>query len=491
MSDTPDGPALVGSRRGFILSAPLALTHPLLNAQAAGQAAPLTGMPPFAVSVADWGAKGGNARGDAEAIQRAFDEAPVGAELHFPPAEYLITRPLRLRRRIDLVGNGAYLAAGFTGADLLTVNIEDPVNRDNRNQTIRGLRLALATGPGSALKITNRAPNLANIGMVIENNVLAGPAEGPGNGLWLEGLGTHHLVIRSNQIENGIQLSTADGVTIENCLIFGLKTAITLDLIEGAFQTRIFGNALVARDGALLVRNGSQIYFEHNTVEQFAAYGDNRSARKAHLAIQPGRYGSRHIQVVGNNFGGGDHVGPSIHVSGDCRNLLIDRNVFNVNAAGADVVLADPAVGWTRLGPNNTVRGPAARRAHLAAGETLAVQDRGTGTFGTRTPGALQAASPWRAQGAAVRKSLDHLLQFQGAIVGQGPAGSVIARLAPGFRPLADAIVMATGEGGVPVALRLETAGAIRLQGAFGGSVHLDGIAVSAALPPPPPPTDP
>ena len=350
----------------------------------------------------------------------------------------------------------------------------------------------MATGTGDALRITNRAPNIANIGLLIENNVLAGPAEGPGVALRLQGIGTHHIVVRANQIENGIHLATADGVTIEDCLIFGVKPGVIVDLVAGAFQTRIIRNGFVARDGALLVLNGSQIYFEHNTVEQFPAYGANVSIAKASIAIRPTAYGSRHIQIVSNNFGGGDNAGASIHVSGDCRHLLVDRNVFNVNAAGNDVVLTDAAVAWTRIGPNNSVRGPEMRRPHLGAGDTVSVEDGGTGTYGVLSGKAIHPISPWRAaEKVVVRKSLENVLRFQGSLSGSGPAGGAIAKLSVGFRPLSDATVLAIGDQGITVPLRFEAAGLIRLLAAASGLVSLDGLSVLAALPPAPPPSDP
>lgn len=474
----------------FDLRRRLVLALPLLAAgslpRAAPAAAAIRKSTQFAVSIAAWGAHGGNAPDDAYAIQRALDEAPIGSELHFPPGEYRITRPLRLTRRVDLIGHGAYLRADFGDESLLTINIEDKINRDNRNQRIEGLRLFSGPGRGNALLVTNHPPNVANVGMRIENNIFSASDEGSGNALRLEGIGTHHLVIRGNQIENGIHVATADGVTIEDCLIFGIKTGITLDLVNGAFQTRIFKNAIVSRDSALVVKNGSQIYFEHNTIEQFPGYGRNQSDKRAHIAIFPRDYTSRHIQVIGNNFGGGDNAGPSIYVEGQCWGLYIDRNVFNVNASPFDIVLDGPGVAWTRLGAGNTIRGASLRRPHLALSNPLAVDDRGTGTAGIWL-NVVRPVSPWRAsERLAIRKSMENRLEFQGALAGQGASGSIIARLPIGFRPIADIDVIAAGSDGGAVALRVEAVGIIRLRRAISGAVSLDGVSIPTRLPPAP-----
>lgn len=436
-------------------------------------------------SIADWGASGGRNLGDAAAIQAAFDQAPIGIDLHFPPGEYLINKPLTLRRQLNLIGNGAYLVANFLDDDLLRVNIEDALNRDSRNQRISGLRLFVPKGNGNCLRVSNQKPNIANIGLVIDRNILSSSDEGQGYALLLEGIGTHHVVVSQNQIENGIKVHTADGITIEECLIFGLKTGIVIDVIEGAFLTRVIKNAIVSRDGAIKVLNGSQIYIEMNTFEQFPRYGENKSTDNSHIVIDPKSYRSSHIYIRKNNFGGGDNVGCSIKARGPCTNINIDCNVFNVNRKGLDVFLSSPEVMWTKIGPNNTTRGQRRRTAHLTSGDVLVVIDRGVGSFGVENSLFIEASGSWKAEGQlSLKKSIEGQVYLFGAITGTGRTGSLIGNVPFGMRPLYDTIVSIFTERGTAVPLKVEKNGNMRLLSEVTGKLNLGGICFWAAPPP-------
>lgn len=483
MSDSPPRHRI--SRRGVLTAVPLLAAPAPLYASAA-QPAPET-----LLSLTQWGIRGHNDPNDAAAIQRAFDEAPVGSELYFPPGEYRITKPLFLRRQLNLYGSGARIRAEFPdNSNLLTINVEDQVNRDNRLQRIRGLRLHYVGG-GSTLALTGVEPNLANIGLLIENNLITGAGEGPGYAVKLEGYATQHLTLRNNQIENGVYLNTTDGIVISENVIFGWKPAITLDLHPGAFQTRIMRNSLVARDGALIILNGSQVYFEHNTIEQFPGYGPNRGSRSASLVIAPRTVGSRHIRLVSNNFGGGDNVAISILVDGDCQDLFIDHNVFNFTASGADIRLTGPAVAWTRIGPNNSLRASGRRRTQQQGREgKLEVEDRGTGTYGVRKP--IVAAAGWRASpDASLEVSLDGQLRCWGEI-GGGAArpGAVIAQLPVGARPARPVRALALSGDGIPVPLAIDEQGNVRLIGQGATTIDLTPLHLAVAPRPPLPDTD-
>jgi len=465
---------------------------------AAGAASPAAGpaVSPdhHAVSVLNWGVRGNNDPADGDRIQRAFDEAPLGCNLTFPPGDFRTRRPLVLRRHLNLIGAGdTRLTGEFAPASedaLLDVNVEDPGNRDNRNQRIQGLRMWLVSGVGDGLAFRNRAPNIANIGLIIENNLISGSGPGPGYAIRLEGIGTHHLTIRNNQLINGVYVASADGVNVEECLIWGDKPGVTLDLIPGAFQTRILRNAIVARDGALRVLNGSQIYFEHNQVEQPPQ--PNRSPEGAHVAIMPRSYGARHIRIRSNNFGGGDNARLSVHVAGDCQDLLIDDNVFNITSTGVDVQLADERVAWTRIGSNNSARrSGVARRSRPNAGG-LQVTDKGVGTFGLARDAAAAAPTSDRQPSADFRfwKSLDGVVRFEGAWgLGSGEPGP-LGRLPIGFRPRATArLMLPCDDGGAVVEIRPD--GVVTAVRVGAGAVDWSGVSFTAAPRPDYPASDP
>ena len=170
-------------------------------------------------------------------------------------------------------------------------------------------------------------------------------------------------------------------MTITGCLIFGRKTGIILDLLEGAFVTRILANTIVSGDGALHIRNASQVIFENNHIEQNLGYGRNQAPNAASVWIEPERYVSRLIHIAKNNFGAGTNLdGTSIHINGACEDTYIDHNMFYFPGTGINIRLMGPSVKWTRVGPNNVVRGPDLRRG-FDPGSPLGILDRGTGTY--------------------------------------------------------------------------------------------------------------
>lgn len=420
------------------------------------------------VSVRQWGAAGKGDPGDTARIQAALDEAPIGCDLIFPAGTYQISRQLDVRRKMNLIGEGAILMGAFddrADEDMLAINVTDDGNRDNRCQRIAGLRAAFTGGGRNLIRVGNQSPNIANMGMLIENCVLTAHQNSRGHCIRFDGVGTHFNTVRDCQLENGVYLACADGMTISGCSIFGHRPAVTLDLIEGAFQTRIIGNGLVARDGALHIRNASQVHFEHNQVEQFQAYGANRSKYGASVTIVPEDYPSRMIRLVANNFGGGTNLQTNIHAEGDVQDLAIDHNVFGPSGSGDDIRLASSAVRWTRIGPSNTVRGVASQRPRVDPGDPVSVADRGVGTFGVRKPAAaMQLADGWRG-GPDFRfiKTMDNVVRFEGRLAGNG--GDAIGRLPDGFRPRAPVMIVVASDRG-PAMIEVAPDGALRLRAA-------------------------
>lgn len=448
-------------------------------------------------SILDWGVKGNNDPSDGALIQRALDEAPLGGYLYFPPGDFKTHQPLRMRRQLHLIGGGTRITGAFdpnSKDPLLEINIEDLLNRDNRNQLISRLQLSFSSGSGDCLVVNNRPPNIANIGLIIESCLLIGPSDGPGCALRVQGIGSHHLTIRNNQIMNGIYVSAADGVTIEECLIFGKKTGITLDLIPGAFQTRILRNAIVARDGALHVINGSQIFFEHNQVEQFLGYGINKSPQGAHILISPQNYGSRYIHIVSNNFGGGDNAKLSIHVENDCQDLFIDNNIFNISSTGTDIKLANDIVSWTRIGSNNNVRQQGVASRKFPNSNLLQIEDLATGTFGVAKE--ISSIGNIFTKENTVDflfwKTLDGIVKFEGAWeIRNEHNKKTIAILPMGFRPSAKSIFLLPTENGEFSTLEIQADGSIFCINFALGMSNFSAVSFRAALRPNYPASDP
>lgn len=447
------------------------------------------------VSVLEWGVKGGNDAGDTERIQQALDEAPIGCNLVFPTGYFRIRRQLQVNRRLNLISRGAILSANLMDhEDVFSINIEDEGNRDNRNMIISGFRIIVNSGGRNCIHIQNASPNLSNIGMLIENNILGVRDVSTGFAIAMQGIGTHFNVIRNCQLENGVLLSCADGTVVEQCLIFGKKTAITLDLIEGAFQTKIINNGLVSRDGAMLVRNGSQVLFSGNQVEQFPTSGRNQSQARSSIAIMAADRGVRHVRILGNNFGGGANVENSITVEGNCQDIFIDDNVFCTTSSGTDISLNGRLVAWSRIGPNNTVRGPVPPNVRKRVNPV--VKDTGLGTFGVRKYAAdlAERAPQWIANSEfCFWKSLDGVVRLQGAwSPGATKSGTLIAFLPEGFRPSASAFLhCATDATEETAVLRIDSDGAIRVHRSPKATIYLSGTSFPAADRAAYPPTDP
>lgn len=448
------------------------------------------------VSVAQWGVRGGNDPRDTERIQRALEEAPIGCDLIFPTGYYRINHQLNVRRKLNLISRGAIMSGDLSpDEDLFSINIEDEGNRDNRIMLISGFRIWMNKGGRNCIGVYSRPPNTANMGIVIENNVIGVLPESRGYAISLEGIGTHFNIVRNCQIENGVFLGCADGTTIENCVVFGKKTAITLDLVSGAFQTHIVNNGLVARDGALLLLNGSQVVFSGNQVEQFAADGINQSKTNASVSIVASNRGVRQVRIIGNNFGGGTNVDSSISISGDCQDVYVDKNVFATTGSGRDIILEGSAVSWSRIGPNNSVRGPA--RGKRSANMTRpVVQDTGHGTFGVRkaSNSFLRLGDGWIPKdGLSFWKDLSGVVRLEGAWQsGLTAPGTLIATLPDGFRPAGPGFLhCGTSVVGEIAVLRVDADGVIRVHRTPSGIIYLNGTSFSAADRAPYPSSDP
>jgi len=375
-------------------------------------------------------------------VQDAFDNAPLNSTLCFPAGGRLEIRgQVNLNRRLSLYGNGCRWIGQFgvdVTSDFLSINVQDGDNNDCRNMQIWGFNaLGFFSGGRNAIRVQATSPGVANVGLKIFNNLIGTLSTSTGYAISLEGLGVHINEVYGNQIENGIFLNCADRTVIRENNIFGNKIAVTCDLIEGAFSTEITNNALVSRDGALLVTNGSQIEFSGNQVEQFPSVGANASARQASIAVVGSTYGSRGLRIIGNNFGGGTNQRVPISLVSNCEGAIIDENVFNYGSTNLDIEILATSVKSTRIGRGNSFRGA---RGGFDPAWPIAINDLGEGTYNVwKDASTLALQNSWTGT-AAFRylKTTDDLIIQEGALLaGTAAGGTVIGTFPIGFRPAA------------------------------------------------------
>lgn len=402
-------------------------------------------------------------------IQAAFDEAPLGCDLHFGPGDWRIFSTVTARRQMNLIGGGMRLQ-GYFGADttsnLLDIRIEEAVlaSTDTRGMTLRGIRGFFSNGGNNVCTVDNVTPMAGNLGMVFENCGFGANNTGPGAALEFIGVDTQQHIVQGGQFTNQIKLSgCADGIKILGALIFGLKTGVYVDVAEGAFETIIRDCLIVSRDGAIAVYNGSQVHILNNQLEQFPAYGANQLTQKCQVLIYPQTYGSRNIIIKGNNFGGGSNCEVPLELRGGAGavdDTLIDENVFNPGSTGLDWRIMDVAVRGTRFGPNNRFRGTrggvtitdgvAAANTENSA-DLAAFSDLGLWTYGTWKTGADLSLTGTTTAGTGFRfkKTFDDQLIFEGTLsTSTTTGGTVFGTLPEGFRPKRQTYSIVAGAGG-------------------------------------------
>ena len=136
------------SAGGFGFGAVLGIVPPFGQGARPLTAAPATAAPAWA-DVRAYGARGDGKTDDTAAIQRVLDERSAGV-VYLPPGGYVVTRTLRVRSAVSIVGDGprgSYLLPRMTdGSPTLEIGFPDGTER------LRGMRLADFTirGRGTA-----------------------------------------------------------------------------------------------------------------------------------------------------------------------------------------------------------------------------------------------------------------------------------------------------------------------------------------------------
>lgn len=416
------------------------------------------------VSIQDWGAVGGTVGTDATRIQRALDECPLGETLHFPPVSYSIDAPgtpgtagLTLSRQINLACSKTRFV-GFFGADvtsnLFNIKISQAVYGagDVRRTDIFGLETFFATGGNDVLYIENQSPMASNLHMYFSRCGFGGNATN-GVAVHVKNTLTQLHTFSECAIDNQAFLDgCADSCHFFRNLMGGTRPAFRLRLASGAFNTVIDENTIVTRDGALIIENGSQVFFTRNQCEQLGA---NLGAYNATVALDASDPVTplqiKRVFIEGNNFGGGGNVATSIIASTGgfglgISDVFCDKNTFSATTL-ADIRLLDSGVQEFKFGDNNYCRGnrggavitdpPGSVSVNtLDQADLFVIFDLGRGTYGLRKLGAtVTFANGWVADAFSYRKGMDDILNFGGAVdAGTLAAGTLMFTMPVGFR---------------------------------------------------------
>lgn len=451
----------------------------------------------------------------AAAIQEAFDTAPLGSTLHFPPGLLVVSGELTMNRQVNLQGHGTILVSVPGGADKSVLKIRlaeavgqpaPPALNDSRGMRITDMIIHAQGACNNCVDIRHEVGdhpyNIATLQMFIQNNTFSVPNDAAGHGLRIDGLVTQLHVIESNQIVNGIYLfGPADCIRIIYNNFFGQKTAVSGWLAEGAFATLIMGNTMVCRDGALYLTGGSQLYFWHNQIENSEGNGQGVQAFDSSVVVYGLEYRCRSVSIKYNNFGAGEFVRHNIAIAGettvgggdfDIRDVIIEENIFNRGAytwegspnVPYDIILSNSLVKNAIVGKNfyrgeGSARGNSAFSVYpgmtpntLDQDELIQFVDASEGAIGLRQgPARLIKANGYTGNTTFI-KTRDNIVwpsaaPLTSATPGANNAGTLVATFPVGYRPPENvyrtAICVQSGVGTFPVLVLITTAGEVIL----------------------------
>lgn len=396
----------------------------------------------------------GDDANNAARIQKAFDTAPIWSVLKFPSWVIPTTVPLVLRRAMHLDFGGCTIRgdfpAGDLGSDVIRVAITDAGgNGDVRCMVINGGKIFNHMGGNCALNINPAGYGgiIPHFGLLIANGGYGGFTRcirigganiaGDTNFCTIEGcdLGTI-----GDGAEAMVDLDgCADGHRIVGNLMYGPGSGVRVNVVEGAYQTYISHNGIVARDGALLVSNGARGMFVHNQCEQYSA--PNRLPQKTMVLMQGLKYICHGWQIMNNNFGGGLNTDWNI-VLYNVQGCLIDGNHFYPGANG-DILFgfgggtASPK--HCTVGGNNWPRGNRPVRAAPTDTTRRLIINIQEGVDGLRGVWRrdFTISSGWTLQNFEFMKDDHNVVHLSGALDNGGVApGTIMGAFPPGYQPL-------------------------------------------------------
>jgi hypothetical protein len=394
-------------------------------------------------------------RDDTPALLAMAADHPVECELVFGPNGLRQTAPVTWSKFAYFNGNGARVIGVF-GANLTdylwTIAISDSSNTDSRLFLFEKFKyLKFESGGGGALDLVGGSMgNAANIQFSFRNSAFANLDTSSKRAIRLRGIGTHHGLFDTCQVENGVDWECADNVRWQNTYFTGIKTALYVDLIYGSFGNLVQSCACTARDGFMWVNKGSHINVISAHIEQASAYGENQNTFKASVVVYTDGTDQnicRALKFTGTSFGGGSNQDWPWYLVFGCHGFEVEGGMSNLGDAGQDGAIGHPSVVGTRLHPNIHLRGARGGASvdglgnvtanALDPSELYSINDNGTGTYGIWKYPVL--TNGWTSPGLGFRlkKAMNDDVQFDSEItVGATlTAATPFMTLNDGFRP--------------------------------------------------------
>ena len=419
-------------------------------------------------SVKSHGATGGNTATDSAKLQLALDNAPLGSTVFFPPGRYLTTG-LTMSRQVSLRFDPGATLIGIGNdptAHVLNVKLREAIDNSGGTTRFDNLRVYCAVGANalSCLNLESQADeDVSLIGVIVNGGLIFATDQMAGAAVRIAGLTSQKHLFSGTEIVNQVSNAGSDGTKFVGCNVHGIKPAFVLKLNDGAFKTGIYDCLISARDGALVVRRGSAVDFLRNSIEQGAAYGENRNPAGASILLEALDRDLHSITIEGNNFVGSEnklaaHILARTADRHVIEGLKIRNNIFGQTRTKVDIVFADAGVRYAQIAFDQELRGdrggggwtvyPAYSPNRLDVGDLLVVADNGIGTSNVRKSAtALGGPNPetllngWACHPAMrfFKDASNHTV-FSGEAFAPGlrQGGVTVGVLPIGFRPVAD-----------------------------------------------------
>lgn len=424
------------------------------------------------ISVKWFGAKGDSITDDTIAIQKALD-LPFVCTIFFPPGTYKVSSQLEsclyLNTNKSLIGDAikSIIRADNCSNNTAILKIcisENLGNTDVRNLSIADLTMFHNNGGKDCILIKDSFPML-NCNF---ENISLSTTTGYSISVKQEGFAFN--TIRNCTIQEGIFLDgVADGNKILDSTIYGNKVGILLDIVDGSFLTLIKGNTIVNRDGAITVKNGSQIKIENNQFEfALSNSGSSTSTYKHTIWIKGETRQSYGVDIIANNFGGGTNLDNSVVID-NATDTHISRNRFNIVNNNDILLLSNSQYNYCHF--DNCTTGGTRRNDKFR----LIITDTGKGNFGVLKATTNTSAGGYSAGTTFYKDPSTEEVVLGESVGGATAVGTIIITMPVGFKPKDFYILPCSAYNGVCTVVTNPTSGDIALQTASASNSNVGG----------------